>query len=70
LKDTFNVVEINAESVYILKVKEKRDRRLHHIEIDLTEKNLEVYNFKKQKEVIYLETNFNFVNILGIQNNR
>jgi len=61
---------MNAESVYIPKVKKEKGKRLYHIEIDLVEKDLEVYDFKGRKEVIYLETNFDFVDTSEIQNNR
>ena len=71
MKDVFNVVKMNAESVYIFEIKKERGRRLYHIEIDLVEKGLKVYDSKERKKVIYPETNFNFfVGISRVQNNR
>src|SRR6266566_4197186 len=60
---------MNAESVYILEVKKEKGRQLHYIEIDLAERGLKVYDSKGRKRVIYLETNFDFVGVLRIQNN-
>lgn len=61
MKDTFNVVKMNVESVYIFEVKKEKGRQFHYIEIDLAEKGLEVYDSKGRKKVIYFETNLNFV---------
>ncbi len=69
LEDAFNVVEMNTESVYIFKAKEERGRRLHHIEVNLAERGLEVYDFKRRKRIIYFETNLDFVGASEVQNN-
>ena len=70
MKDVFNIIKMNTESVYIPEAKKEKDRRFHHIEVDLVERGLEVYNFKRRKRIIYLETNFDFVDASRVQNNK